>query len=170
MKKLLAGLATLIGVTACGQDAPYSSIVNYSARESMHSYFFTATSRGPLFVDVRGTYPGYDSDVIAPMITAAMERGMQSRPFKATTHMEEAHSPDYRVYWLIAPPKNFNNNRLCKGEIPESIAQDKPTFSIVFCVGDEVFRDMSGWVHKDVDVNSENFTKFVGVVTRELFK
>jgi hypothetical protein len=41
---------------------------------------------------------------------------------------------------------------------------------IVFCVGDEVYRNMSGWVQKDVDAGSETFSKFVGVVTRDLFK
>ncbi len=170
MKKLLAGIASLIGVAACGQDAPYSTNVNFSARDSMHDYFFTATSRGPLLVNVHGTYPGYDAADITPIITGAMERGMPSRPFKTTTRLEEAESPSYRVIWLIAPPKNFNNNRLCKGEYPESVAQDKPTFSAIFCVGDEVYRDMSGWMQKDQSADSEYFSKFVGLVTRELFK
>lgn len=170
MKKILAGLASLIGVAACGQDAPYGSNVTFSARESTNSYFFTATSRGPLFVDVRGAYPGFIAEEVTDNILRGMERGMQTRPFKATNRFEEAHSPDYRVYWLISPPKNFNANRLCKGEIPDSVPQDKPTFMIVFCVGDEVYRNMSGWVQKDVDAGSETFSKFVGVVTRELFK
>ncbi|MDV7341662.1 hypothetical protein RYZ26_18825 [Terasakiella sp. A23] len=170
MKKLLAGIASILSVAACGENAPYGSNVNYSARDSVKDYFFSATSRGPLFVDVRGTYPGFDEMDVTDVILRGMEKGMQTRPFKATPNMEEAHSPDYRVYWLIAPPKNFNNNRLCKGELPQSVAQDKPTFSIVFCVGDDVYRDISGWVHTDVVAGSENFTKFVGVVTRELFK
>ena len=170
MKKLLAGIASLIGVAACGQDVPYGSNVNYSARDQMKDYFFTATSRGPLLVDVRGAYPGFIDEEVGDTIRRAMEAGMQSRPFKATAFMEEADSPSYRVFWLIAPPKNFNNNRLCKGEIPPSVPQDKPTFSIVFCVGDEVYRGMSGWVKPEVTAESENFRKFVGVVTRELFK
>ncbi len=170
MKKFLAGLASLVGVAACGQDAPYGSVVNFSAVESTNSYFFTATSRGPLFVDVHGAYPGYEADSIAHTITAAMERGMPSRPFKATTRMEEAHSPAYRVIWLISPPKSFNVNRLCKGEVPEPVAGEKPTFSIVFCVDDRVYRDISGWVRQDITADSETFKKFVGVVTRDLFK
>ena len=170
MKKMLAGLASLIGVAACGQDAPYGSVVNYSARDSMKDYFFTATSRGPLLVDVRGDYPGFEADNVAGTILAGMERGMQSRPFKATMRMEEADSPSYRVIWLIAPPKNFNVNRLCKGEYPTSAHGEKATFSAVFCVGDDVYRDISGWVHKDVTASSEAFTKFIGVVTRDLFK
>lgn len=170
MKKMLAGLASLLGVAACGQDAPYGSLVNYSSRESTYDYFFSATARGPLFVDVHGDYPGYSETSVAGLIAKGMERGMASRPFKATPHMAQAHSPAYRVIWQIAPPANFNVNRLCKGEFPESVAQDKPTFAIVFCVDDQVLRDMSGWVHKDVVAESESFTKFVGVVTRELFK
>lgn len=170
MKKLLAGLASLLSLAACNDDAPYGHVVSYSARESTQPYFFTATSRGPLLVDVRGDYPGYRDSDVAGIITKGMERGMQSRPFKATFNMEDAHSPDYRVYWLIAPPKSFNANRLCKGEIPASEPQDKPTFNIVFCVGDEVYRNISGWVHKDVVADSDNFTRFVGVVTRDLFK
>jgi|GEM_PF-2225903 len=170
MKKLLAGLASLIGVAACGQDAPYSSMVHYSSRESTQDYFFTATSRGPLFVDIHGQYPGYEGNLVSSKITKGMERGMGSRPFKATTNMAEAESPTYRVIWMISPPKNSNSNRLCKGDFPQSVAQDKPTFQVVFCSDDQVLRDMSGWVHKDVTVDSENFTKFVGVVTRQLFK
>ncbi|SCA58175.1 conserved exported hypothetical protein [Candidatus Terasakiella magnetica] len=170
MKKLLAGLASLVGVAACGQDAPYGHVEMFSARESTQSYFFSATSRGPLLVDVRGSYPGFEADAVSGVITAGMERGMQSRPFKTTMDISEAESPSYRVFWLIAPPKNFNTNRLCKGEIPESVPSEKPTFSAVFCVGDDVYRDISGWVHKDVTADSEAFTKFVGVVTRALFK
>ncbi|WP_135080346.1 hypothetical protein [Terasakiella sp. SH-1] len=170
MKKLLAGLASLVGVAACGQDAPYGHVEMYSARESTYDYFFTATSRGPLLVDVRGNYPGFEAEAVTDVILKGMERGMARRPFKATTRIEEADSPAYRVFWLIAPPKNFNNNRLCKGEMPDSTPQDKPTFSIVFCVGDDVYRDISGWVHQDVRADSEAFTKFVGVVTRDLFK
>jgi hypothetical protein len=170
MKKLLAGLASLLGVAACGQDVPFGSVVSYSGRESTYDYFFTATSRGPLFVDIHGQYPGFEGDAVAGAITSAMERGMPSRPFKATTDLAEAHSPAYRVIWMIAPPKNSNANRLCKGDFPTSVAQDKPTFQIVFCSDDQVLRDMSGWVHKDVGADSENFMKFVGVVTRELFK
>jgi len=170
MKKILAGIASLLGVAACGQDALYGSNVSFSSRESTKDYFFTATSRGPLFVDVHGQYPGYDEGMLSQSITKGMERGMASRPFKATTQMAEAESPAYRVIWQIAPPKNSNANRLCKGDFPESVAQDKPTFQIVFCSDDQVLRDMSGWVHKDVELGSENFSKFIGVVTRQLFK
>jgi len=170
MKKILAGLASLIGVAACGQDAPYGHVVNYSARDSMHDYFFTATSRGPLFVDVHGQYPGFEAENISGIINAGMERGMAARPFKATNNMAEADSPSYRVIWLISPPKNANMNRVCKGQIPESVAGEKPTFSVVFCVDDTVYRDISGWVQKDVVAEAEAFTKFIGVVTREMFK
>lgn len=170
MKKLLAGIASLVGVAACGQDAPYGSMVNYSARDSVHDYFFSATARGPLLVNVHGSYPGFESENITSIITAGMERGMHSRPFRATTRLEEADSPAYRVIWLIAPPKTFNANRLCKGEYPDSVSGEKATFSAVFCVDDTVYRDISGWVHKDVTAGSEAFTKFIGVVTRDLFK
>jgi hypothetical protein len=170
MKKLLAGIASLIGVAACGEDVPFGSNENYSARDSMKDYFFTATSRGPLLVNVHGAYPGFEAEAVTGTILSGMERGMPSRPFKATTRMEEANSPAYRVIWLISPPKNFNVNRLCKGEYPDSVEQEKPTFSAVFCVDDTVYRDISGWVQKDVPANSEMFTKFIGVVTRDLFK
>jgi len=170
MKKLLVGMASLLGLAACGEDAPYGSLVKYSARDSVKPYFFTATSRGPLFVDIHGSYPGYEGDTVVNAITSGMERGMQSRPFKATTRLEDAHSPAYRVIWLIAPPANFNANRLCKGEIPASEPGDKATFTIAFCVDDEIYRNMSGWMHPDFDATSQHFTKFIGVVTRDLFK
>ncbi|WP_417841205.1 hypothetical protein [Terasakiella sp.] len=170
MKKVLAGLATILGLVACGEDAPYGSIEKFSARDSMEPYFFTATSRGPLLVDIHGSYLGFEGTDVVSAITKGMERGMQTRPFKATTRMEEAESPAYRVIWVIAPPKNYNANRICKGDIPQSVPGDKATFAIVFCVDDEVYRNMSGWMHKDFDATSEHFTKFVGVVTRDLFK
>lgn len=170
MKKLLAGLASLVSLVACGEDAPYSSITNFSSRESVYQFFFTATSRGPLLVDVQGSYPGFDSTEITPLIHRAMEKGMGKRPFKATNRIEEADSPAFRVIWLISPPKSYNPNRVCEGRIPASEPQDKPTFGIVFCKEDQVLRDMSGWVNADVSADSRNFEKFVGVVTRELFK
>jgi hypothetical protein len=170
MKKVLAGLAALFSVAACGENAPYGSIERFSSRESMEPYFFTATSRGPLFVDIHGSYPGYEGDRVVKAITNGMERGMQKRPFKATTRLEEAESPAYRVIWVIAPPKNYNANRICRGDIAQSEPGDKATFAIIFCVDDQVYRDMSGWMHKDFDATSEHFTKFVGVVTRNLFK
>lgn len=168
MKKLLAGLASLIGVAACGEDAPYAYNVNFSSHDSTQTFFFSATSRGPLFVDVHGAYPGMDD--AATQITAGMERGMHSRPFKATTRMEEAHSPAYRVVWVIAPPKSYNANRICSGNIPASEPGEKPTFAVVFCADDKVLRDISGWVQPDVLNNSDTFAKFVGALSRDLFK
>lgn len=170
MKKLIAGLTSLIGLAACGQDAPYSSNVNYSGRDSTKDYFFTATSRGPLLVEVFGDYPGYDNQTLGPLIRSAMERGVPSRPFKATGNISEAESPAYRVIWLIAPPKNYNHNRVCKGQVPVSEPADKPTFGIVFCSDDTVLRAMGGWMNTGISADSELFTKFVGVVTRDLFK
>ena len=170
MKKLVAAFGALLGLVACQEDVPFGSVVHYSARDNMFEFFRTATARGPLLVHVQGSYPGFESELIADRILNAMEKGMTQRKFKATQDISVAHSPDYRVSWIVSPPENYNANRACRGDYPAPIDRGKPTFAIVFCVGDEVYRHMTGWLHSDVNAQSEQFDKFVGVVTRDLFK
>lgn len=165
MKKS-AFLALPLFLAGCFEDAAYSHLVGFSAHDSVRSFMISAASEGPLLVGVFGD----NARTLGPAIRQGMETGLHSYKLKTTRDVAEAYDPTYRVIWLTNPPQSYNPNRVCKGQIPKSVTTDKPTFAAVFCVGDRVMRDVSGWVNSSVSLPSETFRKFVGVVTRDLFK
>jgi len=165
MKKSLF-LALPLLLSACLEDAAYTHIVGHSSHDSVDSFMVSATSRGPLLVGVFGD----QARALGPAIRQGMESGMHRRTITTTRDINSAADPHYRVIWMTNPPQSYNPHNLCKGRLPQSAPRDKPTFLAAFCIGDDLARDVSGTLNPDITLPSETFRKFVGTVTRALFK
>lgn len=175
------GLLALLGLAACTGTGSGSGVVyntNFTAGYSPPSLAATA-SRGGLLVETYGTPAG--AELTREDITQATVRGLRSFgptwfPRNFTGNPEDVPRPDYLLRIVYGTPRAFNRQQLCSTGLTEetvqaarSSASEVSTRAVAgLCRGERAIAQAEGSPGTGPDINGERFSKFVGLLGRQV--
>ncbi|EME70606.1 hypothetical protein H261_07563 [Paramagnetospirillum caucaseum] len=171
MKKLLslgaAALAALLG--GCG-DGP-STVPGGYRSPATWSTFFSATSSGPLLLEVHGDPFGGSAADLRAGVARAMSAALPGRPFTMTTDPQAAPSPKIRVVVAFGAPPSLDAAELCAGRVVTAAARGeggRVELLAAFCSSGGTLSWVRGWVARVEGPDDARFTRLLGQVMREL--
>ncbi len=171
MRKLLslgaAALAALVG--GCG-DGP-STVPGGYRNAATWSSFFSATSHGPLLLEVHGNPFGVPAAEVKAGVAKAMSAALPSRPFAMTLDPQAAPASKIRVVVALGVPQSLDAAELCAGRVVTATTRaDGGRIDVLaaFCDGGGLLSSVRGWVAKVDGPDDSRFTRLMGQVMREL--
>ncbi len=171
MRKLLSlGAAALAAlVSGCG-DGP-STVPGGYRHAATWSTFFSATSSGPLLLEVHGNPFGASASEVKAGVAKAMSASLPSRPFSMTLDPQAAPAPKIRVVVALGVPQTLDAAELCAGRVVTAAARaDGGRIDVLaaFCDGGGLLSSVRGWVTKVDGPEDSRFTRLMGQIMREL--
>jgi hypothetical protein len=171
MRKLLSlGAAALAAlVSGCG-DGPATVPGGYR-NAATWSTFFSATSFGPLLLEVHGNPFGASAQEVKAGVAKAMSAALPSRPFSMTLDPQSASAPKIRVVVALGAPASLDAAELCAGRVAIAAAKvDGGRIDVLaaFCDGGGLLSSVRGWVAKVDGPDDSRFTRLMGQVMQDL--